>query len=51
MKQDTGDAVTIKSKSGVLLTEDKDIRERWKEYFEELLNKENDREELRKQST
>ena len=45
-KRDTGDCVVVKSKTGALLIEDRDICKRWKEYFEELLNTENTRDEL-----
>ncbi|XP_016106680.1 uncharacterized protein [Sinocyclocheilus grahami] len=34
----------IKDRDGNVLTGDRRVRERWKEYFEELMNEENDRE-------
>ncbi len=38
----------VKSKDGTILVEGEKVKERWKEYFEELLNVENDRGELEK---
>ena len=45
-KRDVGDATVIKSATGELITNEKEICERWKNYFQTLLNTENEREEL-----
>ena len=45
-RQDLGQLNVIKDVDGNLLHRDEDIKRRWKEYFEELLNMENAREEL-----
>ena len=34
----------IKDENGVLLSSKEDVRQRWKNYFEKLMNEENDRE-------
>ena len=34
----------IKDKNRVLLSSEEDVRQRWKNYFEKLLNEENERE-------
>ena len=41
--QDSYQGKQMEDANGVVLTEDDDIRERWKTYFEQLLNVENDR--------
>ena len=46
MKRDTGDVAVIQYRDGTVLTEESEVRERWKEYFSQLLNTENEREEL-----
>ena len=46
VKRDTGDVAVIQDRDGIVLTEESEIRERWKEYFSQLLNTENEREEL-----
>ena len=40
-KQDTSGAKFIKDSSGNILVEEKQIQERWRKYFEQLLNEEN----------
>ena len=45
-KRDTGDVNTIKDKNGKILSNEREIKERWKEYFEELLNTENERDAI-----
>ena len=45
-RQDLGQLSGIKDMDGNLLHRDEDIKRRWKEYFEQLLNTENEREEL-----
>ena len=42
-KRDIEECSYIKNRNGCILIEDKDIKQRWKDYFEELLNVENDR--------
>ena len=39
----------IKSKTGEILMEEEKVKQRWKEYFDNLLNHENPREEKREQ--
>ena len=46
LKKDIIQVTTIRDKQGRLLVEGKQIRDRWKEYFNELLNVENERGEL-----
>ena len=41
--EDVSQIRCIKNKDGEVLLDDDKIKERWKEYFEELLNVENDR--------
>ena len=45
-RQDVGQLCVIKDRDGNILHRDEDIKRRWREYFEELLNNENEREEL-----
>ncbi|XP_034047688.1 collagen alpha-2(V) chain [Thalassophryne amazonica] len=45
-RQDVGEVAGIKNKNGVLLTDEEKIKERWREYFNNLLNVENEREQL-----
>ena len=45
-RQDLGQLSVIKDREGNILHRDEDIKKRWKEYFEQLLNTENEREEL-----
>ena len=40
-RQDIGEVNLIKSKEGGMLTDEKNIKERWREYFGDLLNVEN----------
>jgi hypothetical protein len=40
------EVVIIKDKKGQVLTDEEKIKEKWKEYYDELLNIENEREEL-----
>ena len=42
-RRDIEECNYIKNSNGRILVEDEDIKKRWKEYFEELLNVENDR--------
>ena len=49
-KRDVSDAVGIMDRDCNLVYDDEQVCERWKEYFEELLNKENDREALQEAS-
>jgi hypothetical protein len=42
--RDITEITSIKDKEGRLLVKEEDIKERWKTYFEELLNTENERE-------
>ena len=44
--RDVGAVNTIKSREGNMLYEEDEVAKRWKEYFEELLNEENVREEI-----
>ena len=48
-RQDIGEVSVIKSKEGDMLTDEKNIKERWQEYFSDLLNVENSREPLEEQ--
>ncbi|XP_063595374.1 uncharacterized protein LOC134772337 [Penaeus indicus] len=41
-RQDVGEVSVIKDKNGVLLTEENKVKERWREYFSNLLNVENE---------
>ncbi|XP_047487258.1 uncharacterized protein LOC125038065 [Penaeus chinensis] len=41
-RQDVGEISVIKDKDGVLLTDENKIKERWREYFSNLLNVENE---------
>ena len=45
-RQDVGQVCVIKDRDGNILHRDEDIKRRWKEYFEQLLNNENEREVL-----
>ena len=45
-RQDKLSINTIKDRDGTILTDEKLIKERWKSYFEELLNVENPRDQL-----
>ena len=45
-KRDTGDVTVIQDANGRLLSEESEIKNRWKEYFNQLLNAEHDRGEL-----
>ena len=45
-RQDLGQLGVIKDRDGNILHRDEDIKRRWREYFEQLLNTENEREEL-----
>lgn len=45
-RQDIGEVAVIKDKNGELLTDEEEIKGRWGEYFNQLLNVENDREVL-----
>jgi len=45
-RQDKLSINTIKDRDGTILTDEKLIKERWKSYFEELLNVENPRDSL-----
>ena len=42
-RRDIEECSYIKNRNGNILIEDEDIKKRWKDYFEELLNVENDR--------
>ncbi|XP_066982185.1 uncharacterized protein [Macrobrachium rosenbergii] len=45
-KQDLGKLSVIKDRDGNILYRDEDIKKRWREYFEQLLSAENEREEM-----
>lgn len=45
-RKDVGEVAVIKDKEGVLLTDEEKIKERWREYFNNLLNVENERDLL-----
>ena len=45
-KQDLGQLSVIKDEDGNILHREEDIKRRWREYFEHLLNTENEREDL-----
>ena len=45
-REETGNIDIIKDKTGKILFQDELINARWVEYFEELLNVENEREEM-----
>ena len=45
-RRDITETLVIKDKNGKVLTEERKIKERWREYFNKLLNTENEREEL-----
>ena len=45
-QRDTGSMTVIKDSSGNILTGDELIKTRWREYFKQLLNVENERETL-----
>ena len=45
-RQDVGDLKHIRDQQGEMLTEDKELKNRWRDYFENLLNFENERKDL-----
>ena len=45
-KQDLGAVRAVKDEAGKVLTDEEEIKRRWKEYFEQLMNTENPREAL-----
>jgi len=45
-QKDVGEMTVIKDGDGAILTEEEKIKKRWKDYFHELLNVENERDEL-----
>ncbi|XP_066986830.1 uncharacterized protein [Macrobrachium rosenbergii] len=45
-RQDLGKLGVMKGRDGNILYRDEDIKKRWREYFEQLLNTENEREEM-----
>ena len=45
-RKDVGDLKYVRDQQGEMLTEDKEVMNRWRKYFENLLNVDNEREDL-----